>query len=323
MLIFVFISFVTTRDTEVKCDVSRIQVKPAAYDYLRGYKASMGNCHAKNGTISILRETDLTFDCGFHEIKTRQIIGNLTMIRYQGEVVYEKPKSKWLMKSADFNRTTFVQKVTCSYYKNLTVSTNELRCINNCERQQVIIEPLSNQAVFNITKGIYADEHMLVPYTENSEIDTETDRIFVGLTLHIVERQEYVIVLHELWITPGPNPTDPRGVYLVDRDASGCVKYHWSVKGASTVSEVFNCSNNASPHISMEVKADVIYEAGIDGEMYVHYATRICVIGAEDCTDRRCHDDGDRVMQMDCFANNCNFAEIPIDPVETPHKNGF
>ena len=75
----------------------------------------------------------------------------------------------------------------------------------------------------------------------------------------------------------------------------------------------------------MEVKASVINEAEINGEMYVHYATRICVIGPEDCTDRRCHDEDDatdRIMQMDCFADNCNFAEIPIDPIETPHRNG-
>ena len=46
----------------------------------------------------------------------------------------------------------------------------------------------------------------------------EVDRIFAGVILNDVFREDYVIQLRKLWVTPSSDPRDPRGVYLIDRD---------------------------------------------------------------------------------------------------------
>ena len=49
------------------------------------------------------------------------------------------------------------------------------------------------------------------------------------MVLNDVEREDFVIKLHQLWITSGPDPNDPQSVYLVKRDTNGCVIYHPTV----------------------------------------------------------------------------------------------
>ena len=45
----------------------------------------------------------------------------------------------------------------------------------------------------------------------------EVDRMFAGVILNDVFREDYVIQLRKLRVTPSSDPRDPRGVYLIDR----------------------------------------------------------------------------------------------------------
>ena len=74
----------------------------------------------------------------------------------------------------------------------------------------------------------------------------------------------------------------------------------------------------------MEVKPEVMREARIEFQMYVHYETKICVIGGpdsgpnKDCQDNVCDKNGpDRIMQLDCFTNDCNLGNIPFNTEQT------
>ena len=69
----------------------------------------------------------------------------------------------------------------------------------------------------------------------------------------------------------------------------------------------------------MQVQPEVMREARIESQMYVHYETKICVIRGpdsgpnKDCQDNICDANGfDQIMQLDCFANDCNLGNIPI-----------
>ena len=42
----------------------------------------------------------------------------------------------------------------------------------NCTTRLILIEPIANKASFNITKGMYSDEHLLHELTPNSHIGT-------------------------------------------------------------------------------------------------------------------------------------------------------
>ena len=58
----------------------------------------------------------------------------------------------------------------------------------------------------------------------------EVDRIFAGVILNDVFREDYVIQLRKLWVTPSSDPRDPRGVYLIDRDEKAVLTFIFAVK---------------------------------------------------------------------------------------------
>ena len=47
----------------------------------------------------------------------------------------------------------------------------------NCTTRLILIEPIANKASFNITKGMYSDEHLLHELTPNSHIGTVLNHI--------------------------------------------------------------------------------------------------------------------------------------------------
>ena len=168
MILLTILAFVSCRDTELTCGIDKIQIRVAQYFYLSGYVASMGECENKNGTFEVSRNSDLSFGCGFLLRRSKLRIRNLTMLTFDGEITFKKPQNKWLLTAADFKTTTYTQKVSCSYYLNTTISSTTLNCMDQCKPKQIIVEPISNTAAFNVTKGIFADEHMLRTYEDNS-----------------------------------------------------------------------------------------------------------------------------------------------------------
>ena len=168
MILLTFLTFVFCRDTQLTCEIENIRVIVAEYYYLSGYVATVGDCESRNGTFNVPRKSDLSFDCGFSLRRSRLKMRNLTMITFDGMITYKKRQNKWLLSAADFETKVYKQKISCSYYLNTTISSTAINCIDQCKPQQIIIEPISNTAAFNITKGIYADEHMLRTYEDNS-----------------------------------------------------------------------------------------------------------------------------------------------------------
>ena len=168
MIVLIFLTFVSCRDTELICGTDTIEIKVAEYSYLSGYVATVGDCESESGTFQVFRDSDLSFSCGFSIRRSKLKVKNLTMLTFDGEITYKKRQNKWLLNAADFNITGYTQRVSCSYYLNSTVSSTGLNCIDQCKPKQIIIEPISNRATFNITKGIYADKHMLRTYEDNS-----------------------------------------------------------------------------------------------------------------------------------------------------------
>ena len=177
---------------------------------------------------------------------------------------------------------------------------------------------LKGEKDFIITKGVYFDEHAERPIPADTVIG-DNDDIYLGIVLHAA-RLQYTISVYRMWVTPSPDELDPRRVYLVGRKdvfingtSQKCAYVHPTVVNDKINSPQYNELTGDMPHLVFKIDRQVLTEAEVFDEVYIHYETKVCV--ADESCDLMCPEgieENSQRMLNDCFTGSCNTATVSI-----------
>ena len=175
---------------------------------------------------------------------------------------------------------------------------------------------LKGEKDFIITKGVYFDEHAERPIPADTVIG-DNDDIYLGIVLHAA-RLQYTISVYRMWVTPTSNEMDPRRVYLVGRKdvfingtRQKCAFVHPTVVNDKINSPQYNALTGDMPHLVFKIDRQVLTEAEVFDEVYIHYETKVCV--ADEICDLMCPEgieENTPRMLNDCFTGTCNTAAV-------------
>ena len=224
---------------------------------------------------------------------------------------------KAVKRAKDFFQTEYFQNITCSYKREIEM--NSLVCLDGkmppCSGL-VQTNTLKGEKDFIITKGVYFDEHAEHPIPADTVIG-ENDDIYLGIVLHAA-RLQYTISVYRMWVTPSPNELDPRRVYLVGRKdvfingtSQKCAYVHPTVINDRINSPQYNELTGDMPHLVFKIDRQVLVEAEVFDEVYIHYETKVCV--ADEICDLMCPEGAEENTQRmlnDCFTGSCNTAAV-------------
>lgn len=339
---FVNVTATPFAETKVICDVDKIEIIAANFDYLSGLKIILGdedqtsgdegsisNCIADtNRTIMLTKESTKrwNFGCGMKLINLANDEG-LVNYQWKGVLKYVRKESgpvNHIIRAKDFWQTEYFQNITCSYEKD--IEKNSLVCLDGklppCGGL-VQTHTLSGEKDFVVTKGVYYDEHAERPIPPDAVLG-EYDDIYLGIVLHAA-RLQYTISVYRMWVTPSSNELDPRAVYLVGRrnifingTTQKCAYVHPTVGDDRINSPEFNALTGDMPHLVFKIDRKVLLEAEVYDEVFIHYETKVCV--ADEPCDLLCPKGIDKDtprMLNDCFAGDCNSAAVPL-PTNEP-----
>ena len=142
----------------------------------------------------------------------------------------------------------------------------------------VVLEPVGGGGSFDISAGLYFDEHLTLPINRRLQ---PGDQTYVGIQLIGITNPNMVVTVVRLWATNTPDPEDTNMISLLQSDVSGCATLHPMMKGYPKPNPYDPNEPNPDPHLAFEIDPGDHF-AGFT-QTFIHYQTKVCVANVENC----------------------------------------